>query len=177
MKTSGLIGVLSACVLLVGCDSGSEVKQAFMAKYGKDLCLEVAESFPFSITYQNDISEAPESRWALPLVEEGVLTEGEVMESGTPPMVLKTVSFDLSEQGRSFLQDNRLCYGKTEVDRILNTREYGESGKRFLDAQVVLMHVVTAPWAKNPALKGQIKSGREVVERTLRGSEDGWILH
>ena len=176
MKKAGLYGVIAACVLLVGCGSTDEVEKAFAAKYAKDLCVQLADSFPVSITYQNDISEAPESAWIQALVKEGVLTQGDVTQTGTAPALMNTAMFDLSEEGRTYLRDNQLCYGKTEVDRVLTTREYGDGAKRFLDAQVLLRHVVTAPWASNPDLKQYVKSGRETVERTLSRSDDGWLL-
>lgn len=177
MKSSALLGVLAASLLLSACGSEQEIEQAFVAKYGKDLCMEVASGFPLSVMYEKDISEASDARWVQALVQEGVLVPGEVSQSGTPPAVLNTASFDLSEQGRTFLRENMLCYGKTEVDRIINYREYGEGDRRFLDAQVALKHVVTAPWANNPDLKGRVKSGREVIQRTMRWSENGWQLH
>jgi len=176
MKSSAWVGVVAVSLLLSACGSENEIEQAFVAKYGKDLCMEVADGFPISLTYQNDISEAADAKWVQTLVEEGVLVAGEVSQSGTPPSVLNSANFDLSEQGRTFLRDNMLCYGKTEVDRVINYREYGDGERRFLDAQVALRHVVTAPWANNPELRTRVKTGREVVERTMSWSENGWQL-
>src|SRR5690606_18311626 len=114
MNRAGLIGV-AACVMLVGCGAGDEVEKAFSAKYAKDLCIEVADSFPLSITYQNDISEAPEATLVQALVKEGLLTPGAINQVGTPPAIMNTATFDLNDQGRTYLRENQLCYGKTEV--------------------------------------------------------------
>lgn len=176
MKNSAWVGVVAISFLLSACGSDTEIEQAFTAKYGKDLCMEVADGFPLSLMYQNDISEAADAGWVQALVKEGVLVAGDVSQTGTPPSILNSANFDLSEEGRTYLRDNTLCYGKTEVDRVINYREYGAGDQRFLDAQVALRHVITAPWANNPDLKGHIKSGREVIERTMRWSDNGWQL-
>lgn len=177
MKSSALLGVIAASLLLSACGSEGDIQKAFVTKYGKDLCMEVASGFPLSIMYENDINEAADAKWVQALVQEGVLVAGEVSQSGAPPAVINSANFDLSEQGRTFARENMLCYGKTEVDRVINYREYGEGDRRFLDAQVALRHVVTAPWANNPDLRGQVKNGREVIQRTMRWSENGWQLN
>lgn len=176
MRTVGFCGVVAASVLLAGCGTKDQVEKAFAAKYEKDLCLQVAESFPVSVTYQTDVSEAPEAAWIQPLVKEGILVQGEVTKGGEESAPVYTTSFDVSEEGRSYLVDNRLCYGKTEVDRVISSREYSTAGKRFLDAQVLLRHTVTASWAGNPDLKPFVKSGRETVQRTLSRTDEGWYL-
>ncbi|MGK2286121.1 hypothetical protein [Pedomonas sp. V897] len=184
MRSSGIYGVLTACILLAACGAKDQVEKAFEAKYAKDLCLQLADSFPITVTYQTDLSEAPEAGWIQALVKEGVLVPGAVTQSaeasapqsGEASAPLNMAAFDLSEEGRAYLRDNRLCYGKTEVDRVLTTREYATGAKRFLDAQVLLRHVVTAPWANNPDLKQYVKSGRETVQRTLSRTDDGWML-
>ncbi len=177
MKSSALLGVVAASLLLSGCGSEGEIEKVFVAKYGKELCMEVASGFPLSVMYENDISEAADARWVQALVQEGVLVAGEVSQTGAPPSVLNNANFDLSEQGRTFVRDNKLCYGKTEVDRVIDYREYHDGDRRLLNAQVALRHVVTAPWANNPDLRGRVKSGREVIQRTMRWSETGWQLH
>jgi len=176
MKSSAWVGVIAASVLLSACGSEGEIEKAFAARYSKDLCMQVGEGFPLSLIYENDLSEAADARWVQALVNEGVLVPGEVSQSGEPPALLNSATFDLSEEGRAYLRENMLCYGKTEVDRVINYREYGEGERRFLDAQVALRHTVTAPWASNPDLKSHIKSGREVIERTMRRTENGWEL-
>lgn len=176
MKSSAWVGVIAASLLLSACGNEGEIEKAFVAKYGKELCMQVGEGFPLSLMYENDISEAADAKWVQALVNEGVLVAGEVTQSGAPPSVLNNATFDLSEEGRSYLRENMLCYGKTEVDRVISSREYGEGDRRFLEAQVALRHVVTAPWAANADLKGYVKSGREVVERTMKWSDNGWEL-
>lgn len=176
MKNTVVLGVVAASLLLGGCGSEGDIKRAFDAKYGKELCLEVPSGFPVSVTYEKDISEAAEAGWLQALVKEGVLVAGAASPNGAGSSTFQSMQFDLSDQGRSFARENMLCYGKTEVERVINYREYGEGERRFLDAQVALRHVVTAPWANNPDLRNQIKTGREVIQRTMRWSDNGWQL-
>lgn len=177
MRNSVVLGVVAASLLLAGCGSERDIKKAFDAKYGKELCLELPSGFPISITYEKDISEAVDAAWLQALVNEGVLVAGAASQDGAGQSAFQSMQFDLSDEGRAFARDNMLCYGKTEVDRVINYREYGDGERRFLDAQVALRHVITAPWANNPDLQGRIKKGREVVQRTMRWSDNGWQLN
>lgn len=88
---------------------------------------------------------------------------------------VSVVKLDLTDAGRKSLRDGRLCYGRTEVVKLIDyTEGKAPDGTRLVKARVLLKHHVDAEWARDPVFSSQVESGEEQSEYALMKTNKGW---
>lgn len=88
---------------------------------------------------------------------------------------INEVKLDLTDAGRKALRDGRLCYGRTEVVKVIDyTEGKAPDGARLVKARVLLKHHVDAEWARDPVFSNQVESGEEQSEYALVKTNKGW---
>jgi hypothetical protein len=168
-----------AAALLGACGNvESDIRRAFVERYERENCLSVASSYPFQVRegpgfFTQDI------RWLDALVQGGMLqVVGEPVARQRYGGAVTTLQFDLTEAGRQRLKDNKLCYGHTTVERVIDyqgprTTPEGD----IIVAEVLLKHHTDGDWVRHPALRHKVKAGEEKLSRTLvKKAKAGWSL-
>jgi hypothetical protein len=88
---------------------------------------------------------------------------------------INEVRLDLTDAGRKSLRDGRLCYGRSEVVKVIDyTDGKAPDGTRLVKARVLLKHHIDAEWARDPVFKNQVESGEEQSEYALVKTNNGW---
>lgn len=172
------IAGFALAVLLVACSSvESEIRDVI----GKDLaargnCLD--HKFPVTV----HIGPGFFSTRADLLKEYQALEAAGVVRSvGQQPRMMaggirvNEVRLDLTDAGRKSLRDGRLCYGRSEVVKVIDyTDGKAPDGTRLVKARVLLKHHVEAKWARDPVFSNQVESGEEQSEYALVKTNNGW---
>jgi hypothetical protein len=85
------------------------------------------------------------------------------------------VRLDLTDVGRKSVREGRLCYGRSEVVKVIDyTDAKTPDGARLVRARVLLKHHVDAEWARDPVFSNQVESGEEQSEYALMKTNKGW---
>lgn len=85
------------------------------------------------------------------------------------------VRLDLTDVGRKSVRDGRLCYGRSEVVKVIDyTDGKAPDGARLVRARVLLKHHVDAEWARDRVFSSQVKSGEQQSEYALMKTNKGW---
>jgi hypothetical protein len=85
------------------------------------------------------------------------------------------VRLDLTDAGRKSVRDGRLCYGRSEVVKVIDYIDgKAPDGARLVKARVLLKHHVEAEWARDPVFSSQVDSGEEQSEYALVKTNNGW---
>ena len=172
------LAVVASCALLVlsGCGGGIEqdIRQRFVEKYERDLCVSFSQPFPLQAHASNLDASA---HWLQALTEAGLLTA----EAGPPARGLGAVllgpsfTFDLTDAGReAWSAEQGFCYGRTVVVEVIDyTKPTEAMGATVVQAEARLRHEVTAPWAESPIVAGFAERGEETVSMVLVKKEKG----
>ena len=170
--------VVASCALLVlsGCGGGIEqdIRQRFVEKYERDLCVKFGGPFPLQAHASNLDASA---HWLQALTEAGLLT----VEAGPPARGLgaallgQSFTFDLTDAGReAWSAEQGFCYGRTVVVEVIDyTKPTQAMGATVVQAEARLRHEVTAPWAESPIVAGFAERGEETVSMVLVKKEKG----
>ena len=171
----------STCLAwLAGCGNvETDIRKAFVERYERENCMAVATGFPFQIRVGTGVWANRDAEWLDALVEGGMLKIVQRPEGrhplGAPQAV---VVLDLTPEGRKRLKDNKLCYGRTSVVKVVDYQGPNKTREgEFLEAEVLLQHHVDGDWALNPKLGDRVRTGEEKVTRTLvKKAKAGWVL-
>lgn len=172
------IAGVALAVLLVACSSvESEIRDAI----GKDLaargnCLD--HKFPVTVQVGPGLfgTRADLINEYQALGQAGVIRK----VSEQPRMMaggvrVDAIRLDLTDAGRKWLREGRLCYGRTEVVKVIDyTEGKAPDGVPLVTARVLLKHDVQAEWARDPSFSSRVKSGEERSEVVLVKTNKGW---
>lgn len=171
--------IAAGCALLAlsACGGGIEqdIRQRFVEKYERDLCVKFGGSFP--LRAQAGGSFDGTFQWLDALTEAGLLTA----TAGPPARGLGAVllgpsyTFDLTDVGRkAWSAENGFCYGRTVVVEVVDyTKPTEAMGATVVQAEARLRHEVTAPWAESPVVAEFAERGEETVSMVLVKKEKG----
>jgi hypothetical protein len=169
----------AALALLGACGNvESDIRRAFVERYEQENCMAVAGASPFQVRAGPGLF-TQDTHWLEALVMGGMLqVVGEPVTRQRHGGAVTTLQFDLTEAGRQRLKDNKLCYGRTTVDKVVDYQgPKATSDGEIIVAEVLLTHHTDGDWARHPALRHKVKAGEEKLSRTLvKKAKAGWSL-
>mgnify|MGYP001454493953 CR=1 FL=1 len=168
----------SALLAVAACGGGIEqdIRQRFVEKYERDLCVSFSQPFPLQ-AYAGNLDAS--AHWLQALVEAGLLTS-----TASPPgrgvgaaLLGQGFTFDLTDAGRkAWSAEHGFCYGRTVVVEVIDyTKPTEAMGATVVQAEARLRHEVTAPWAGSPAVAELAGHREETVSMVLvKKEKSGW---
>jgi len=175
-RTATALAAPCALFALSACGGGIEqdIRQRFVEKYERDLCVSFSRPFPLQAHAGNLDGSA---HWLQALTEAGLLTA----TAGPPARGLGAVllgqsfTFDLTDAGRTaWSAEKGFCYGRTVVVEVIDyTKPTEAMGATVVQAEARLRHQVDAPWAEAPIVADFAKRGEETVSMVLVKKEKG----
>lgn len=178
--------VLVPVLLLAACGGvEGDIEEAFRQKYEKAICLKLSQP-PFSVKSEDILGSS--SDWAMvhALEKKGLFTLGEPVQRGGGFASYQQVNVDLTDKGRKFFRDGRLCYGHTQLKKILDYRRNEQNGT--IDAEALLQHEFE-DWAVQPEFEQFIKKSsspfsglpekpgeEKVADRLVEMEKAGWVI-
>lgn len=179
-RRAARLAAWSCLALLAGCGNvESDIRKAFVDRYERENCLAVATGFPFQVRVGTGFFANRDTDWLDALVEGGMLRIVQRPDGRNPLGAPQAaVVLDLTPEGRKRLKDNKLCYGRTAVVKVVDYQGPNKTREgEFLEAEVLLQHHVDGDWVLNPKLGDRVRTGEEKVTRTLvRKAKAGWVL-
>ena len=172
------MALVATCALpaLSACGGGIEqdIRQRFVEKYERDLCVSFSQRFPLQAHAGNLDGSA---HWLQALTEAGLLTA-----TANPParglggaLLGQSFNFDLTDAGRkAWSPEQGFCYGRTVVVEVIDyTKPTEAMGATVVQAEARLRHEVDASWAEAPIVADFAKRGEETVSMVLVKKEKG----
>lgn len=164
-------------LVIAGCGGSieSDIRQRFVERHEKPLCVEFTTPFP-SIAVVGGGGEA--ERWLIALTESGMLSAQPIPQS-RPLLGLggARVRFELTEAGRGAITpEHHFCYGRAEIVEVIDyTQPSSVNGVQTVQAEARLRRRVDADWARHPAVADLVKAGDQTVSMVLvKKAKGGW---